>query len=940
MGHALYGNHQQGLYNEGNVIQFGQPQSVIATAQTHTTVPDYGERLPQHQVPNLDQYYLNQYAGHYQSHAIPQHVQVNTYNVPPNLGIGNPNYGPPPIDIHATAHAPTTPQPYLDLPNPAVVGNGYSTLQHQPNYDVVNVEHKALLQNTVNNLQNPVNNLQNPVNHVQYHEQVPNVVPLEPRGFAPQYVNNHQEILNTQHVNQQNGYNQHHVFVSSTEPSVQDNIAYVSTPSPLQHNFGYASPVEPVQQYVTPTAPTVQHNIQYVTPIQPAVHQNPFIPPQNSLNNVAYVTSTEPSVQRNIAYVPSTEPTVAYVSTTPAPVANQQNYQGYPDVQIIPNGEKVQEQVQLQPPQPVNDNSNSILKNLVQYIKTYMPDQYKQKFESMLKPYIDTPIGKLVPVFKETVSSTTPVPVAAVTNLYSKVQLNEQVKPTVVPVVQNAGGLYPNNPYLNGEIKPAVGDYNQQVVQSPPAVPNYNQEAISNYNRQIAFLNDQVSEPKQPVVQSYNNLGAQIQHKLGQEFSNSDQIQAQQIPVGGQNYNNYQTQQNGYVNNEPNYQNGNAAGYANSEQQPQIQDRYDSVTPQVGVKLEQDFRGDPENYDHNDNARKIYYELDPAAYQTNFDHLMQRDTNTQQQGSEGTILKVSNENGHNLNTPNFYQPVDPNMYNNKFIPNQFFNDQTGGATNNDFIWNAGDYTAPRDPEILVRQLNQTCASFRFNETNEYEERDQDPHIWNSGDYTALRAEEQLIRSVNVTCDNFTNDYMSNFTSGFSLWHYCSQCLNTDAQDVNIVEKKIIIDENGNPREFIYSRTQQEQIYNSEANPDGQGAQQQIYNSEGQGDYTYADPRSNGEIAGIVKVINPDYKTPDAYPDKPERQLNANLAALLNKFNSELSRRGEPIYVPNFDGEFNGEDYGYLRNRNGLSKRNSQSADEKLIVVVKKPETST
>lgn len=301
---------------------------------------------------------------------------------------------------------------------------------------------------------------------------------------------------------------------------------------------------------------------------------------------------------------------------------------------------------------------------------------------------------------------------------------------------------------------------------------------------------------------------------------------------------------------------------------------------------QQEYRGD-NNY-NDQNSRKIYYELDPAAYQQHA-----------QSKAADTVFQVVNENGYDLKTPNFYKPTDPNMYNgyhqvyqNAYPEIQYRAniDNVPSGTDNDFIYNAGDYTAPREPEVLVRQLNATCAYFRFNQTNDFEERDQDPHIWNSGDYTALRAEEELIRSVNITCDNFTKDALNNFTSGISLRQYCSQCLygNVD-RDVNILNKEVISNEDGRQVELYYNANNQE------------GTSGNVYRNTyvPQEQRSYEDNRSNAEIAGLI----PEYQISTAKPSieyNSEANLNPNILALIKRLNLAQSQSvpKQEIYVEN------------------------------------------
>lgn len=857
-GHALYGAHRPGLYNEGNVVQFGQPHQVAISPQPH---PEY-DRSSEN-----NQYFLNQYAGHYQSSDVPQELHQG---------------------VHLSEQTHSTLQPYQQDHN-VQIQNSYSTLQHQPNYDDYRVEHREsnLPQHVIDNINNQYGGADQ--------------ANLEPRGFAHHFENN-ADIAQTINALQETGHNQQ-VFVSSTEPSahhipqdhhigyisstapniqhVQQNYVsstpspiqhnYVSSPSPIEHNYvSSSSPVEhnyvsstpsPIEHnYVSSTPSPIQHNYvsspapiqhNYVSSTESPLQQNYVSSSQAPLQHEDYVSSTVPTVQQN--YVTSTESPVGYVSSTPAPIAYQNGYaqQNYPtDVQIIPNGHNsIPEQVpNIQVTTP-KSNINPLLMNLMNYLKNNMPTQYKDRFESMFQPFINTPVGKIAPVFNEGFSSTTPgsIPVSPV------VSVTQNPIPAYV-TDPNLHGLvntddpeaskkdYAQNPYLTGEVR--VGQISPDYLAAGVTpTPDYNNNPpLQNGGYQQQQLHQTVD-----AQYNYQNLGQVAQDR-------SDQ------------------------------------GYEH---------------------LQQDYRGDSNNYDNNNNARKVYYELDPAAYESRYHQNVQRDTSSQQQGRDGSVFVVRNENGRNLQTPNFYQPMNPNAYPDN--PNPYLNyDQAGGATNNDFIWNAGDYTAPRDPEILVRQLNQTCASFRFNTTNDYEQKDQDAHIWNSGDYTALRAEEQLIRSINITCDNFTNDYTNNFTSGFSLWHYCSQCLNSDAQDVNEVQREVIVGLDGQPQEFIYSKSQVEQIANS--NP--------------QNDYSYQDQRSNGEIAGLVKVVNPNFNQQD-YQNKPQGTLN-NFATLLSNFNLEVNKR-KPIYVPNYEDE----EYDYPENGNGVYKRNTQGSNQKLVVRVRK-----
>lgn len=855
------------MYNEGNVQQFGeqhhqQQQQVLITPQPHIqAVSDYGNRVPQLSQDN--EYLLNQYAGHYQANIAPHRVQV----------INN-------------GHLPSsTPQPYYPNQAPVVVQNSYSTLQHQPNYDDVKVEHRGLPQHVVDNINNQYGGISQGN--------------LEPRGFAHPFENNGQLAQTINSLQDQSDHNQQ-VFVSSTEPSVQQYVS--STPANLHNNIGYVSSTEPSVQhngYISSTSPNVQHgdyntaNLQqnYVSSTESPIQQNYVSSTQSPVeqqyvsstpsplsNDGGYVSSTVPNIQQN--YVSSTtESPIGYVSSTQAPIQNQQNYyqQDYPtDVQIIPNGQNnipqhvtpiLQEHVQVT---TERSSVNPLLMGLVNYLKNHMPDQYKGRFESMLKPYISTPIGNIVPNFNDGVSSTTPLPVSST--------ISSIGSSTAAAVANHGAEAYPNNPYLNGDVN------------------------INNYN------NNQAQLGQEPSKQDY----AQNPYVTGEVRPGG--ISPDYLATGVTPPPDYYTQQN----NAQNQLQQAIGGHQQYDYNQRAQDRSDYINVQQANQ--QEYRGDPNNYDANNNQRRVYYELDLAGYQGNYHNNYQRDTNSQQQGKDGTVFAVNNENGHNLQTPNFYQPIHPNQYPNNPFPNY---DQSNGASNNEqFIWNAGDYSAPLDPEgnILVRQLNQTCASFRFNTTNDYEQKDQDVHIWNSGDYTALRAEEQLIRSVNVTCDNFTNDYTNNFTSGFSLWQYCSQCLHSDAQDVNNVQTEVIIGPDGQKHEFTYSKTQEDQIYNSNVNG-------------GSENYNYEDPRSNAEIAGIVKVYNPNY-TPQEYQNKLQAKVSDNFATLFNNFNAELNRR-KPIYVPNYDDQSD-EDYDYANNGNGVAKRNTENNDRKYVVIVKKP----
>lgn len=312
-----------------------------------------------------------------------------------------------------------------------------------------------------------------------------------------------------------------------------------------------------------------------------------------------------------------------------------------------------------------------------------------------------------------------------------------------------------------------------------------------------------------------------------------------------------------------------------------------------------EYRGDENNYDQNLQVKNIYYELDPAAY------------NSRQNQDTGTIFQVINENGNNLKTPNFYKPTDPNLYNQKSNFDVYSDDHNlhkvlrqrdnypSGSTTTDFIWNAGDPTAPRDLETLVRQINITCAYFRFNETNDFTERDQDPHIWNAGDHTALRPEEELIKSINVTCDNFINDYLNNFTSGINLWQYCSQCLyGKNDQDVDIINKEIVLDENGRQAELFYNANQQNQYtgqYNSNLSTNQNSKVEPLVNQ-----HTYEDGRSNDEIARIVKVYKQDGETVLSDSNKnnaftSSEQINGPLRSLINMINAYAKQGNSEMF---------------------------------------------
>lgn len=871
------------MYSEKNVVQFGQPQQIAITPQPIQNA-DYGERLL---APHSNQYYLNQYAGHYQENIAPQHVEIN-------------NHAPQEIQVQLEGHGSSTPQPYPNQ-NPALSHNSYSTLQHQPDFDDIKIENRegTLPQHVIDN----INNQYGAISQGN----------LEPRGFAHHFENNGQSIAqNVNALQDHSGHNQPNVYVSSTEPSVHyvssaqgnlhSNIGYVTEPN-LQHNIGYESSSPNVQNggYAASTVPNIQQNYVSSTP-SPIQHNYVSSTPSLIEHTGGYIASTVPNLQQHYVtsadrsvqntYVSSTEPTVNYVSTTPAPIALQQNVnylqQGYPtDVQIIPNGENSipvhsqqpapQENVQVSTERPP---VNPLLMNLVNILKTHMPEQYKNRFESMLRPYIDTPVGKIVPHFSDGVSSTTPIPVTHVDS-------------------RTGHQAYPNNPFLNGEVQLDT-NHNLNQAQGQPSKQDYAQNPYVTGEVKVGQISPDYLVPGVTPTPDYSSYSQQQNAA-------------------------YQNQQIHQTNDAPQY-NYNNLGNIAIAQDRSGQD-YINLQHQIHAKLGQDFRGDPNNYDENNNARKVYYELDPAAYQGGYHQHLQRNANSQQQGKDGTVFAVTNQNGQSLQTPNFYQPIDPNMYPKNLLalnPN-YQSDQASGATNNGYIWNAGDYSAPREPEILVRQLNQTCASFRFNTTNEYEQRDQDISIWNSGDYSALRPQEELIRSVNITCDNFTNDYTNNFTSGFSLWQYCSQCLNRDAQDVTSVQREVVIGPDGEQREFIYSKAQQEQIYNSNANGDGSN-------------YNYEDPRSNAEIAGIVKVYNPDY-TPQEYQNDPQSKIGDNFATFISNFNAEVNKR-KPIYVPNYEEQNDGE-YDYADNGNGVYKRNAQNNNNnrKFVVYVKKPNSA-
>lgn len=134
-----------------------------------------------------------------------------------------------------------------------------------------------------------------------------------------------------------------------------------------------------------------------------------------------------------------------------------------------------------------------------------------------------------------------------------------------------------------------------------------------------------------------------------------------------------------------------------------------------------------------------------------------------------------------------------------------------GATS-ETIYNAGDPTADREQEELVRQLNETCVYFRFNETIEGTEDGTKDNIFNAGDYTAQREEEELIRSTNVTCLNFTADASTNFASGFTLAQYCSQCLqndtDTDEYNANVSDNNYQLTKNSQINDNAYVQNEE------------------------------------------------------------------------------------------------------------------------------------
>lgn len=168
----------------------------------------------------------------------------------------------------------------------------------------------------------------------------------------------------------------------------------------------------------------------------------------------------------------------------------------------------------------------------------------------------------------------------------------------------------------------------------------------------------------------------------------------------------------------------------------------------------------------------------------------------------------------------------------------------------DTIWQAGDVTTGDQPELLVRQLNETCAYIQWNETTPGNEDGTRYNIWNVGDYSAQLQTETLIRSLNITCDNYTLDALNNFTSGYTLTDYCSQCMRNDSSDSDAETDEVNTYNQGSQnQEFVQNQQQYYQPQNVQQEPGYDYNNQQIYNNfyqQGPSNYEfYVDNNNNG-----------------------------------------------------------------------------------------------
>lgn len=208
---------------------------------------------------------------------------------------------------------------------------------------------------------------------------------------------------------------------------------------------------------------------------------------------------------------------------------------------------------------------------------------------------------------------------------------------------------------------------------------------------------------------------------------------------------------------------------------------------------------------------------------------------------EGIPTAEEREQTFGVNVPVFNVPADRRLHTGLIFhasSRNLYDDNTPSLRNpplqkGDTIWQAGDETTGDEPELLVRQLNETCAYVQWNETTPGNEDGTRYNIWNVGDYSAQLQTETLIRSLNITCDNYTLDALNNFTSGYTLTDYCSQCLRNDSSDIDSdpeIDQRFAYNQESGNQEIVQNQQESYQPQNVQQEPGYDYNNQQIYNN--------------------------------------------------------------------------------------------------------------